>query len=315
MVLKASSPSLVEHLKKALVQGKTVLLYVSEGDSINTFSRDEKAFLTRLLQRQFTTNEDGLFLSLPDDSSTPVHRGLQIYMVMCRTIRSAIKPDGAVTSSPLLSELGIQNSLNGSIIDIEFKGKALEAMLQRFVISHKHPEYLISHKSLLTDLSLHEQALEASQMAMLEYTLDPATHSLLQAEDLLGMIHKSEASKMMALEQIREAKMNLHVSDQLVVPYRPLSHYASVVLSSIQRVTTAIQYCDLSVEVFKNVLSGTIREFKGTKVPDHAMSVKAHVIHLKGQLLLNVYQKLQVRFPQYWLMLTFMICVCLAAHV
>lgn len=289
-------PALVKELKTALIQGRTVLFYVDKkADSMYSESDLDKAFMSKLLRRQFDPpDEEGkVLLSLPDDSSTPVHPDLQLYLVVRETVKRVAKSDGSrVTISRFLNTLGIASALDGSVVDLELKKKALEKSLQKFVMAHERPEYLISYRSLLTDLTLHEQALEVSQEAMLKYTL--ANESLLKAPDLPGAIRESKASEVAALEQIREAKMNLHVSEQVVVPYRPLSHYASVMLSSTQLVAMAMRYFSLSVEEFREVLSRTIWEFKHIKVADHAMSVKAHVIHLQDQLLLSICQKLQV---------------------
>lgn len=290
VVLRGSDPSLLDELKVAVCKGRTVLLYVDES---RPCSQHERTFLARLLQKQFAgSGEGGVLLSASDDDSgTPVHGQLQLYMVVRRSLRDTVESDSPV---PLLGEVGIQTPLNGSVVDLELKDKALQNMLLRFVLSHERPEYLVSHKSLLTDLSLHRQALEAGREAVLEHTLDTTSPLLLRSEELVGVVHRSEASEATAREQIREAERNLHVSEQLVVPYRPLSHYASVILVSLRRVAAALRYFDLGVEEFKRVLSETIGRGKGVRVADHAMSLKAHIIHLKAQLLLTVYRRLQV---------------------
>ena len=291
LVLKASDSSLVDKLETATLKGGKVLLYVDEFDHANFYSQAERTFLTRLLQRQVVEKDGRLFLTLPDYS---VHSNLQLYMVVRATVSSAVTSNGVLTLSPFFKELAIRSFLDGSIVDIELKHKALESMFHKFVLSHERPEYLISHRSLLTDLTLHQQALEASQAAVLEYILDPATRSLLDTKDLLDRIRDSEAAEAAAQEQIREAKRNLHTFEQNEVAYRPLSSYASIILTSVQKVAAALLYFDLGVEEFKDVLSSTIQENKKIKVPDHAMSIKAHVIHLKGELLLNIYKMLQV---------------------
>lgn len=295
MALESSDPSLIDELKAAVVHGKTVLLFVDDASKFaaDKVSDEDRTFLSRLLQRQFklSNEEDRVLLS---QSGNSVNSKLHIYMVIRRTLKSTISSDGTIRLSPFLSKLGIHVALDGSIIDIELKKIALENNMQKFVIIHKRPEYRITHKSLLTDLSLHEQMLEASQRTMLEYTLNSESKSLLRAEDLLDTISRSEASEVAAHEQIREAKMNLRVSEQQVFPYKPLSSYASVLLSTIQRVASVIRYFNLSVDRFETMLSKVIYEFKDMKVPDHSMSIKAHVIHFKNHLLLSVYQKLQV---------------------
>lgn len=300
-MVKCWDPSLIAELEEALLFGKTVLIFIDDTGSAAAaaaeYTEDERTFLTRLLRREFKSSdeeEEGIVLSLSDETNIQVNPRLRMFMVIRKTVESVMESDGTIRLSSFLSNLGIHSILDSSVVDIELKKKALENNLQKFIVAHEHPEYQISYKSLLTDLSLHEQKLEASQDRLLVYTLDPKNESLLLCKDLLSTISDSEASEIAAHEQIREAKKNLSVSDQQVLPYRPFSHYASVVLSSIQKVSSTVHYFNLSVDEFKEMLSEVINAFKNVKVADHAMSLKAHVIHLKNQLMLSVYQKLQV---------------------
>lgn len=299
-MVKCWDPSLIAELEEALLFGKTVLISIDDTGSAAAaaaeYTEDERTFLTRLLRREFRADEEeeGIVLSLSDETNIQVNPRLRVFMVIRKTVESVVESDGTIRLSSFLSNLGIHSILDSSVVDIELKKKALENNLQKFIVAHEHPEYQISYKSLLTDLSLHEQKLEASQDRLLVYALDPKNESLLLCKDLLSTISDSEASEIAAHEQIREAKKNLSVSDQQVLPYRPFSHYASVVLSSIQKVSSTVHYFNLSVDEFKEMLSEVINAFKNVKVADHAMSLKAHVIHLKNQLMLSVYQKLQV---------------------
>lgn len=265
--------------------------------SADQYSDEDKAFLSSLLLRNFDKSDegDGHMLCLFDESSIPVNSDLQLYMVIRGTIRSVIQADGTAGFCSFFVALGITVSLDSCIVDIELKDAALEKNLRNFVIAHERPDYQISSKSLLTDLALHEEDLEAGQEKILEYTLDPKNESLLLAKDLLSIIKESEASELAAWEQIREAKRNIRISNQQVVPYKLLSDYASVMLSTIQKISYALQYFSLDVSEFEKMLSDVIREYKVFKISDNISSIKAHVIHLKNQLVLRVYQKLQVR--------------------
>lgn len=230
-------------------------------------------------------------LRLFDESTTPVHSELQLYVVIRGTIKSAVRGEGL---SSFLATLGISVSLDSCVVDIELKDDALEKNLRNFVMAHERPDYQISYKSLMTDLTLHEEDLETSQEKILEYTLDPKNRSLLLAKDLLSTIKESEASEIAAREQISEAKRNVHISNQQVLPYKLLSEYASVMLSSIQKISYALQYFSLHASDFEKMLSDVIKQCK-VKVSDNIASVKAHIIHLKNQLVLRVFQKLQVK--------------------
>lgn len=280
-------------------RGHTVLLYVDELNSAEDYSDEHKAFLSRLLLRDFEESGvgggvgGGVVLRLLDESITPVHSGLQLYIVIRGTIKSAVRGDGSLGLSSFLGALGIAVALDSCVVDIELKETALERNLRNLVMAHERPDYQISYKSLMTDLTLHEGDLEASQEKILEYALDPKNESLLLAEDLLSTIKESESSEIAAREQIGEARRNIHISNQQVVPYRLLSEYASVLLGSIQKISYALGYFSLHVSDFEKMLSGVINEYK-VKVSDNSSSIKAHVLHLKNQLVLRVFQKLQV---------------------
>lgn len=236
-------------------------------------------------------------LRLFDESTTPVHPGLQLYLVIRGTLQRTVQGDGTAGLSSFLAALGVAVSLDSCVVDIELKDTALEKNLRNFVMAHERPDYQISYKSLLTDLALHEEDLEANQEKVLEYTLDPKNASLLLAKDLLSIIKESEASEIASREQIGESKRNIHVSNQQVVPYKHLSEYARVMLSSIQKISCTLRYFSLHVSDFEKMLSDVIKEYK-VKVSDNISSIKAHVIHLKNQLVLRVFQKLQVRCPR-----------------
>lgn len=285
----------MEDLKTAMTRGLTVLLYVDELSSADHYSDKDKAFFSRLLLRDFGEGSDGFVLRFSDGSSIPVDSTLQLYVVIRATVKTFMRANGIAGVGSFLM-LGVSVPLDSCVVDLELKEAALEKNLRNFVMAHERPDYQISYKSLLTDLALHEEDLEANQEKMLKYTLDPNNQSLLLAKDLLSTIKDSEASEIAAREQIREAKRNIHISNQQIVPYKLLSESASVMLDSIQKLSHTLQYFSLHVSEFEKMLSDVIKEYNAFfKVSDNASSIKAHVIHLKSQLMLRVYQKLQVR--------------------
>ncbi len=296
MVLHSSDRSLADDLKTAAFYGKTVLLSVDDNSATLEYTSEEKEFLHRVLRRDFESNDkdDGsMNIEWTDGSTIEVNPRLKIFVVVHKAIQNIVDSNGTISLSSFLGMLGVNDVLDGSIIDVELKKDALQNNLQQFVISNEKPEYLIRYKSLLTDLILHEQELEKKQEKVLDSTLDPKNISL--PKEVLTIVKEAEASEVTTLEQIRETKKNIQAFDQQTVAYAPLSHYASVLLSSIQRLSLTLQYCNFSIAKFKSVLSGLILKLKDNKVADHVMSVKAHVLHLKNQLLLNAHHRLQVR--------------------
>ena len=286
-VLGLSDQFLMDVLRTAVVQGSTILLHMDDDTSAVKYSEEDTSFLARLLRRDFdrSTGKESLF-------DTAVNPSLQVYIVIRGTISSV---QGSDDTMWLNSHLKIPLSLDSYVVDIELKEAALEKNLLHVLIAHERPDHQILYKSLLTDLALHEDELEANRERMLKYVLDAKNDSLLIAKDLLDTISDCEAAELAAQEQIREAKKNLHASSQQVVPYKSLSQYAGCMLRCIQKLSSILQYFSLGVSDFEMILSDVISNYKSTKVSDNTLSIKAHVIHLKWELMLRVYQKLQVR--------------------
>lgn len=298
VTLRCSSQTLVNELKMAALHGSIVLLSIDDsgGGSGGELSNKDRSFLCKVLQRDFkpTDREDTVCLHMMDGSTLEVKSGFQIYMVAHRTVQSVVASNGTISLSSFLEGLGIHSALDGNIVDIELQKEALQNHLHQFIVTHERPEYKIRYKSLLTDLVLHEQEKEESQEKMLNCAVDPSYSSLLQAIDLLNTIKECEVSEVEAHDQIKETRKNLKVFDEQMVVYKPLSHTASIVLASLQRLSSAVRYFNLRVDDFEGILLGLIEKFKSNRVLGHAMSIKAHVLHLKKQLLLTIYHQLQV---------------------
>lgn len=298
--MNCADPNLYESLKKAATLGKTVLLSLDVTNTATTaaskLSTEHKQFLSKLLRKDFKPlqKEKGNVYILLPGQCVLVNPKFQLYLTLCATFKSVIKPDGSILLSPFLSDLNIYDALQFSVVDIELRKKALENSLLDFVLSHERPEHQVAHRSLLADLSLHEEELENQQEMMLRFSLEPKHSDLLLVKNLISTVSKNEADESAAAEQVREAVANLRKSDQQVLPYKPFSYWARLVLSNIQKVSSSLQYFSFSVEEFQEILSTVIHQFKGVKVAEHTMSIKAHAIHLKNELLLRVCQKLQV---------------------
>ena len=297
MTLKSSNSSLVSELKMGVIQGRTVFLSVDDCSLTKEYSDEDKTVLYRVLQRDFklTGKEDEFSLTLSDGSSIPVNLNFKLYIIVHKPIKHILGSNGPVCLSSFYDFLGLRHTnLDVSVIDVELKKETLESYLQRFVMTHEKPEYQIRYKALLTDKSLHEQALENSQNMVLNSVIDLQNKSLLSANNLLGIIKESKESKLMALENICETKRSIEVLDKQAAAYRQLSHYACVVLNSVQRLSLVIRYFNFSIEKLEGILSTLMFKFQENKIADHATCTNARVLHLKHQLLLNVYSHLQV---------------------
>lgn len=83
--------------------------------------------------------------------------------------------------------------------------------------------------------------------------------------------------------------------DQQALPYRPLSEMANVILTAIQKLSSALKYFTFGIDKLEGVIVKLIAQRKDNKVADDAMAINANVLYLKNQLLLSVHNILQVQ--------------------
>lgn len=271
--------------------GKTVMLSVDEPNARELCPEDE-TLLSKAIQRDFTSDKDGLHLYVSDQLNITVNPKFQLFLVIHRNVMNTLFPRGKIS---YLNVLGMQSISNGGLIDIELRNEALQSNLQWFVITHERPEYEVRYKSLLTDLTHHEQELEKTQRKMLDHVSSAKDKkSLLNFKDTLDILEECEMSEATSLDLIRETKKNLEIFDQQALTYKIFSHQASIFLSTLQKFSSTLQYFSISIDKFKKTLADLILNFKRNKVNDHALTINARILHLQKQLLLSIYHQLQV---------------------
>ena len=117
---------------------------------------------------------------------------------------------------------------------------------------------------------------------------------LAQANHLLNTVKESESLESSALEQITDTEKSMQRFDQQALAYRPLSELASIILTAIQKLSSALKYFTFGIDNLEGVIMKLIARRKDNKVADDAMAVNANVLYLKHQLLLSVHKILQV---------------------
>ena len=115
-----------------------------------------------------------------------------------------------------------------------------------------------------------------------------------QNPTILEAVKVSEASESSALELITETKKNLRLYDQQAFAYKPLSVYASLIVSTLQNLAAKMKYFSFKMSDLEKILETLIVSSVDNRVPDNLMSVNAHVLCLKHHLLSSVYKTLQV---------------------
>ena len=120
-------------------------------------------------------------------------------------------------------------------------------------------------------------------------------HSLLQATQLLNVVKESELAESSALEQITDTNKTMRQFDKQALAYQPLSQYACIILTAVQKLSSIFKYFTFDIEKMERLLVKLI-SFRGdNRVPDNATSIRANVLLLKHRLLVSVYKILQVK--------------------
>lgn len=150
---------LCQKLESCLQDGNIVLLYLDAEHSYQSLTRQELAFISKVLQRDFVVDVDSRLHTVESPHGLiTVHPHFQLYLISNKHLEDALVP-----GLPCFGVYGCELSdfcvVNGSL-----SLEGTESHLQRFIITHEKPEYKIRYKSLLTDLILHQQQLMDSQV-------------------------------------------------------------------------------------------------------------------------------------------------------
>ena len=153
--LKSSDAELSSELKVALREGKTVMLTL---DNL-TAETDSDTLLEKLLDGNSTNISPGREQLELGPETISTHPNFKLYIVVPQPLENILQ------SSHFPIVQSIYHKLSSVCpIHLGLSKEGLQSYLQRFIVNCERPEFGIRYKSLLTDLGLHQQQMEDSQV-------------------------------------------------------------------------------------------------------------------------------------------------------
>ena len=164
--LKLFEPSFHIKLESCLREGNTVLLYMDtehldhQTKQPPTSCKEELAFVSNVLQRKFSQTSTDPHCSVVESNhgTITIHPEFQLYLISSRYLEDVL-----CEGLPCFSVFRLELS-SFCVVDMALSPEGMQSHFQRFIVTHEKPEYKIRYKSLLTDLTLHQQQLTQSQV-------------------------------------------------------------------------------------------------------------------------------------------------------
>ena len=163
--LKLFEPNFRIKLENCLREGNTVLLYMDIEHLDQTkhppmSCKEELAFVSNVLQRKFSQTSTDPYCSMIESNhgTISIHPEFQLYLISNKYLENALC-EGLQCFSVFCLELSWF-----CVVDMALSPEGMRSHFQQFIITHEKPEYKIRYKSLLTDLTLHQQQLTQSQV-------------------------------------------------------------------------------------------------------------------------------------------------------
>ena len=163
--LKLFEPNFRVKLESSLQEGNIVLLCMDTEhlhhteESPTNNCKEELAFISSMLQRKFSQASDS-HGSVIETQRGPItiHPDFQLYLISNKHLED-------VLCQRLHCFSVFQWELSTfCVVNMALSPEGMQSHFQRFIITHEKPEYKIRYKSLLTDLTLHQQQLTDSQV-------------------------------------------------------------------------------------------------------------------------------------------------------
>lgn len=151
VIFKLSEAELSAKLQDAISSGKTTALILDFPPT------EDKTQITNILKRDFTRDSSNKFCLELEDDAIPVHPDFRLYVITEQYL-------GSDQASQVLRSLALELS-DFSVVNLNLSREGLQSHLQRFIMNHERPEFSIRYKSLITDLALHHQQFEDSQVS------------------------------------------------------------------------------------------------------------------------------------------------------
>ena len=151
LLLKSSQPGVSAQMSEAMAVGRAVAL------TLDSLPADEGPLLQCVMKRKYSVGSNSqLFLNREGYDPLPVNPDFRLYIILDH-------PLGSVKASRLLQSLGCDLS-DFCVADMGLCGEGLRNHLLLFIVGLERPEYGVRHKSVLTDLTLHQQQADSSQV-------------------------------------------------------------------------------------------------------------------------------------------------------
>ncbi len=152
VALRSSAENIMPILLDAVSQGKTVALVLDPSPA--SLANDIREQIEGILRRNFTSDSNPC-LQL-GDKTIPVHPDFKLHIVLEQGLEKLPS-----------SYAYVRDLSDFCVINLSLSTEGLKQHLQRVILRQERPEYGIRYKSLLTDLSLHQQEIEDSQVQLL----------------------------------------------------------------------------------------------------------------------------------------------------
>lgn len=120
------------------------------------------------------------------------------------------------------------------------------------------------------------------------------SHGLLTSTSILDRVRESEEEVTSALEHIRDSDEVLEKSQRMAGGYRPFATSAVTTFCAAQQLNSVLQYPSLSFQTFQKILEKLVKRYKQNRLLSSLSACDGHILHLKKELLLEVYCSLKV---------------------
>lgn len=147
-----------------MTTGTTVLLPLST-DLSTPIPQEKRELLSKIILKNFDDRKHPqLILRLDSFPLITVHSDFKLYVIIKTSLKDFIKVQN---NGPLsLLKLSCSDLSSFFVIDLGLSIEGFQNYMQKLILKYKRPEYSIRYKSLLVDLTLHQQQLKDNEVCV-----------------------------------------------------------------------------------------------------------------------------------------------------
>ena len=153
--LNASDPELCSEIKEAMRVGTSVMLTLGDCQHHG----NNGTLLQQIVKRNYTKDHSGQLQFGLDSGTVSVHPDFKLYVVVTQSLESVLRKSHSPTLPSFLCELSSVYPIH-----LGLSKEGLQSYLQKYIVNCECPEYSIRYRSILTDLCLHQQQMEDSEV-------------------------------------------------------------------------------------------------------------------------------------------------------